>query len=273
MRPSEYELRETATLKALFAPLAALIHEQRLNIWVDVLFAVELAHVPQAYLAEKVAAVMRSPLHIPNGYPWRDEYAEGVVRPTRIDSVREDTRDNGPLIVGPKMLRLLTGAAQHPGGYQLALNAQPHPHDPRYIDDVQYASGLSWHCLAAPSIEARARHISSLLAKIDRQLEQAPFAAAHIGMYAERDALSADRRRARNIEAARRFDAKSNLADVYLHYFVPRVSESSCWAIDETADAGGRLGTPLLEDYRMLIAGDLQDTTKAAWHLSPPSRC
>lgn len=120
------------------------------------------------------------------------------------------------------------------------------------IDDVQYASGLSWHCLAAPSIEARARHISSILAKIDRQLEQAPFAAAHIGMYAERDALSADRRRARNIEAARRFDAKSNLTDVYLHYFVLRVSESSCWAIDETADAGGCLGTPLLGDYRML---------------------
>lgn len=93
---------------------------------------------------------------------------------------------------------------------------------------------------------------------------------AHIGMYAERDGVAADLRRARNIEAARRFEPKSKLVDLYVHYFVPRISEHSCWTIDETADAGGWLDSPLLDDYRMLIHGDLQDTTEAAWHLSPP---
>jgi hypothetical protein len=69
----------------------------------------------------------------------------------------------------------------------------------------------------------------------------------------------------------RRFRANSNLADVYLHYYLPRVSEKHSWTIDETADSSSRLDAPLLDDPRLLFLGDsVLDTDVAAWHLRFP---
>jgi hypothetical protein len=272
LRASEYELREKASMRTLFAPLAALIHENRLSVFIDVKFTSELIKVPRSYLADRVASAVRSPLYLPGGYPWRDEYSEGVVRDADIDAVRADTREHGPLVVGPKMWRLLTGELLPSGPYHMMLRGESDERDRRYVDQLDYASVLSWHCLSPDSIEARARHISSLLADIDRQLAAAPMGIAHIGMYAERDAISADRRRQRNLEAVGRFRANSKLIEIYLHYYMPRVSESHSWTIDETADTNSRMDEPLLDDPRILILGDLQlDTTEAAWHLPPPA--
>jgi hypothetical protein len=187
------------------------------------------------------------------------------------DAVRADTRANGPLIVGPKMWRLLTGELLPSGPYHIMLRGQSDEQDARYIDQVDYASVLSWHCLAPRSIDARGPHIFSLLADIDRQLATAPMGTAHIGMYAERDTISADRRRQLNREAVGRFQANSKLIDIYLHYYLPRVSEAHSWTIDETAEMGSRLDEPLLEDPRIFMLAELQpDATKAAWDLPPP---
>jgi hypothetical protein len=270
LRASEYELREQASVRALFDPLAALIRESRLSVFVDVTFTAELVSIPPSYLADRVPAAIGSSLYLPGGYPWRDEYSEGIVREARIDSVQADTRAHGPLIVGPKMWRLLTGEVLPSGPYHLILRGQSDERDARYVDQVDYASVLSWHCLAPRSIDARARHISSLLADIDRQLATAPMGIAHIGMYAERDTLSADRRSQRNREAVGRFHARSKLIDVYLHYYLPRVSEAHSWTIDETAEGGSRLDEPLLDDPRIFMLAELQP--KAAWYLPPP-RC
>ena len=235
LRASDYELREHASMRALSAPLAMLIREKRLSIFIDVTFTAELVKLPHSYLAARVASAVGSALYLPKGYPWRDEYSEGIVREAGIDAVHVDTREDGPLIVGPKMWRLLTGELLPSGPYQIMLRGQSDERDARYVDQVDYASALSWHCLAPRSIDARARHIFSLLADIDRQLATAPMGIAHVGMYAERDTISADRRRQRNLEAVGRFRAQSKLIDIYLHYYLPRVSERQSWTIDETA--------------------------------------
>ena len=271
LRASDYELREKASLRALFSPLAVLIRERRLSVFIDVQFISDLAKIPQSYLADRIASAVHSPLYLPHGYPWHDEYSEGVVKDACIDSVRADARENGPLIVGPKMWRLLTGDFLPSGPYHFILRGRSDERDPRYVDKVDYASVLSWHCLSPDSIGARARHISSLLSNIDRQLSTAPMGIAHIGMYAERDTITADRRRARNLEAVGRFRPNSKLIDIYTHYYMPRVSESHSWTIDETTDSNSRLDEPLLDDPRILVLDDLQlDTTEAAWHLPPP---
>jgi hypothetical protein len=274
LRASDYEIREKASVRALFAPLATLIRESRLSVFIDVQFTSELAEIPHSYLAERIASAVRSPLYLPDGYPWRDEYSQGVVREAHIDSVRADTREHGPLIVGPKMWRLLTGEFLPSGPYHFMLRGLSDERDLRYVDKVYYASVLSWRCLTPASVSARARHVTSLLANIDRQLATAPMGIAHIGMYAEYDTVAADRRRERNLEAVARFRANSKLIDIYTHYYMPRVSESHSWTIDETADTNSRMDEPLLADPRILVLGDLQlDTTEAAWHLpSPPLR-
>jgi hypothetical protein len=65
----------------------------------------------------------------------------------------------GPILVGPKMWRLLTEGTLVPSAYHLALRARPSPEDPRYVDRVQMEAALSWQCLGVASVEAPARHL------------------------------------------------------------------------------------------------------------------
>jgi hypothetical protein len=271
LRPSAYESREAVHVRSLFTRLAALADQRRLSVWVDVTFTEELAKVPEAYLADRVLNSVRSPLVLAGGYPWKDEFAEGMVRWLSLDALIADTRRNGPVLAGPKMWRLLTGGTLQPGAYHLALCARSAPEDSRYVDRVQMATALSWQCLATESIETRARHVSSLLADIDRQLMGAPMGMAHIGMYAERDTAAADRRRERNHAAVKQFAAKSKLLQINLHYYLPRIAEANSWTIDETVDWFGQLETPFLDDPKLLHLGEPDiDSDQAAWHLPPP---
>jgi hypothetical protein len=271
LRPSNYEWREAVRVRTLFARLATLANERRLSMWVDVTFTQELERVPEGYLADRVLSSMRSPLVLPDGYPWKDEFAEGIVRRLSLDALLDDTRRNGPVLVGPKFWRLLTEGTLQPGTYHLALEARGAPEDGRYVDRLQMTTALSWQCLAAESIEARARHVSSLLADVDQQVIGAPMAMAHIGMYSERDTAAADRRRERNHAAVKRFQAESKLLQINLHYYLPRIAEASSWTIDETVDWFGQFESPFLNDPKLLYLGEPDiDSDKAAWHLPPP---
>src|SRR6266404_5664722 len=270
LRPSVYELREAVLIRQLFDPLKELIHARRLSVHVDVRFNVELAKVPGAYLAERVATALDSGLALPNGYPWQDAYAEGVVRDAHLDQVLADTK-NSSLLFSTKMARLLTGQTLPNERILMALCSVPREEDPRYVDDVAYASVLSWHCLAPASVEARGRHIKSLLADIDRQLANAPLGIAHIGMDAERDIATADRRRERNLQAVQTFQANSRLLEVHLHYYLPRVSEGAAWMIDESVDPHSRWNDFLLHDRRLLALGETDiENCLPVWHLPPP---
>jgi hypothetical protein len=271
LRSSNYESREAARVRTLFSRLATLAEERRLSVWVDVTFTQELETVPEGYLADRALNSIGSPLVLPDGYPWHDEFAEGIVRRLSLDAVADDTRKNGPVLVGPKLWRLLTGRTLQPGTYHLALRARAAPEDARYVDRLQMTTALSWQCLAPESIDARARHVFSLLADVDQQVIGAPMAMAHIGMYAERDTAAADRRRERNHAAVRRFEAKSKLLQINLHYYLPRIAEASSWTIDESVDWFGQFESPFLDDPKLLYLGKSDiDSDKAAWHLPPP---
>ncbi len=269
LRPSVYELREAIYSKELFIPFEELVHHRRLNVHVDVNFKVELGTIPKRYLADRVASTMASSIVVPGGYPWSDEFAEGKIRASRLDLVEADIIDSS-LLVGSKMARLLCGNPVMEGSYLLALSGIPRRDDPRFIDGVSYASVLTWQCSASASVSARARHIRSKLADIDRQMESAEIGIVHIGMDAERDTATADLRRERNLETVRSFRATSNILEVNLHYYLPRVTESTAWTIDETVDWNSRFERPLLDDSRLLMGASELDTDVAAWHLPPP---
>jgi hypothetical protein len=90
-------------------------------------------------------------------------------------------------------------------------------------------------------------------------------------MDAERDTITADRRRERNLQTVRAFRANSKLLEVHLHYYLPRVSEGAAWMIDESVDPHSRWDDFLLHDRRLLALGktDLENDLPA-WHLPPP---
>ena len=269
LRSSRYELRETANVRALFEPLSQLIHEKRLNIHVDLRFTSELPIVPRNYLVTHVMRALESPFSLFDGYPWKDEYGEGVVRRAQLDRVHDDIRDTY-LLYGPKMARLLTGRVVPEGGFLMSADASPSIEDPRYVDTVRYASVLTWQCSAPESIEARARHILSKLNEIDRQLKGADMGIAHIGMEVERDTETADLRHARNLAAVRSFRPASRLLEVHLHYYLPHVTETAAWTMDETIDSNSVLPMRLLADARIFFGAKEIDEEGPAWRLPPP---
>jgi len=74
-------------------------------------------------------------------------------------------------------------------------------------------------------------------------IEQTPLLVV-AAMDAELDSDASDLRRQRNIDSLRTYQMKSDAFIVYLHYFVPRVSEDHSWLTDETVDVFSRLANP-----------------------------
>jgi hypothetical protein len=270
LRPSVYELRETIEARRLFAPLSKMIHDKKLNVDVDVTFVAELRDIPDSHLESKVDQAINSRLLLRDGYPWRDEYSEGLVRPANIDRLSKELRDSY-LLFGTKMARLLSGRLVSEGSYYMTADTTPRDGDPRYIDSVRFASVMTWRCLAEKSVTARARHVRSKIADIDQQLHQAPLGVAHIGMDAERDTVAADKRRELNLDAVRTFSPTSPLFEINMHYFLPRISEETAWVIDESVDFVRALPEGLLEDARVLGYGQSEDVgNRPAWHVPAP---
>jgi hypothetical protein len=57
---------------------------------------------------------------------------------------------------------------------------------------------------------------------------------------------------------------------VHLNYFAPRASEVASWTIDETINSMSALPERVLEDARVLVMGDSEETDVPAWHLPAP---
>lgn len=266
LQPSIYEKNEVAAVQAHFVLWERWLETEKVSLYVDVQFTVEVARVPPNYLVMHAIRAVQSRLTLPDGYAWKDDYGQGVVRHANLEAVARDTEDSY-VLVGPKLVRLLAGKRLDPAKCLLSLTALSHHHDDsRYVANVTMASVFHWECRAAESVEARARYIKSKLADIDRQLASAPLAIAHIGMDAERDSVTADLRRALNKKAVTEYLAGSRLVEVELHYFLPRELEQATWTIDEMVDtfiAGD--GKPLLSDPRLLPGEDIDQI--APWHI------
>ncbi len=240
------ELRERALVRRQFARLAQLIHARELSLDVDVRFGVALARVPQNYLADRVTIAIASPASLAEGHRWRDEFGEGVVRSAALDRASAAIR-NGPLYSGAPLARVLSGRTLPEDGFLIAMRAQPGAEDPRQVQELAYASLLSWHCLAQQSLGAGAHRLRTTLADIDRQLADAEVAIVHIGLQGEGDALTADQRRRENLETIRAFDPRSRIAELHLHYYQPDAGE--------VVDRHSRWHGFLLEEARLLAPG------------------
>jgi hypothetical protein len=267
LQTSTYEIKEMQAAQLLFVAFEKLTEKHKVSLYLDVKFTEEVAAVPLDYLARHAERALQSKLALPDGYPWKDEYGQGVVRRANLAAVADDTA-NSFILVGPKLVRLLTGKQLDPAKCMISVNASStHEDDTRYVADVSMASVVHWECLAHKSVDARARFIKSKLADIDRQVAHAPLAIAHIGMDAERDPVASDLRRALNKKAAMEYMADSRLVEVELHYFMAREFEQASWTIDEMVDTFIRgEGKPLLEDPRLFPGEDLEKIPP--WHIA-----
>lgn len=266
LRASDYETKEIRAAERVFDPLQSWFEANQISLCIDVQFTAEVADIPLDYLVNHAINAVTSRLVLPNGYPWKDEFGQGVVRRSNLDAVAADTEETH-ILVGPKFVRLLTGKQLDPAKCMISVTAgSTHEEDARYVANVTMASVVHWECLAKKSVEDRARFIKSMLARIDRQVASAPIAITHIGMDAERDAVTADLRRSLNNKTVVEYLAGSRLFEVELHYFMPRELESAPWTIDEMVDtfvAGD--GKSFLADPRLLPGDDIEHVPP--WHI------
>jgi hypothetical protein len=238
LKRGQYDIQEQVRHRDLFRKAAELIDNRRLSVHVDVTYTRELREVPDSYLADHLTCALSSRVITQGVYPWRDEYGTGEVRPANLGLVRQDIH-NGSLYFGTKLARLLCGQVVRENGYHLAAGANPDRRDPRYIESISYGSVVTWQCIAPAAIDKKARYVKSKLAEADRQLKAHGYAIAHLAMDMELQCESSDLRRARNIETISAFKAVSKILAIYVHYLVPRISESQTWILDETVDSFG----------------------------------
>jgi hypothetical protein len=235
LKRGQYEIQEQEIHKKLFRKTAEVIFERRLSIHMDVTYTQEIQKVPDNYLADCLKRALSSPIITPNGYPWKDKFSSGVVKGANLAAARQDIRESC-LYFGTKLARLLCGHAVRENGYHLAVEAKPDKRDPRFIDIIHYGSVVTWQCIAPAAIEKKARFVKTKVVEADRQLRMHGSGIVHLAMDMELQCQSSDLRRALNIESIRAFRASSDLPLIYVHYLVPRISESHTWLMDETVD-------------------------------------
>lgn len=238
LRQGQHELEERARQRLIFKRAASIIDARCLSLHIDVTYTRELKDVPERYLADWLSHFLDSPLILPGAYPWRDEFGAGQIKQANLPAVREDTR-NSSLYFGTKMARLLSGAPVRDGGYNLVAGGKPDSRDPRFMDEVKYASVVTWQSTAAESIEKKARHLKNRLIEAEKQVRTAGIGVIHLAMDAEVGCDSSDLRRERNKQVILEFKSESLVAALYVHYLVPRISEEHSWIVDETVDKFG----------------------------------
>lgn len=243
LQRGNYEIEERSRHAEIFLELETFLHKQELSVDINVTYEKELMGVPVDYLSQQVKRALASPILLSGSYPWRDEFGSGLIRAANVAAVHRDTRESY-LYLGTKMARLLSGRIVSENNYHLAVQASAHPEDPRYIDRMKFGSVVTWQCIAPKAIERKAKYVRSKLAEADEQIAGHGRGIIHIAMDAELHSEASDLRRQRNLDTLSTFKMGSQVAIVYLHYFVPRVSEDHSWITDETVDVFSRFEHP-----------------------------
>ena len=133
----------------IYRNVAELIDKLGISVHVDVTYAMPLDVVPDDYLTGHLKRVLSSRVTTGGGYPWKDEWGCGEIRAANLAAVQYELRDSS-LYFGTKLARLLSGKVVREDGYHLIAGAQPDSRDPRYIDQIFYASIITWQCISPP---------------------------------------------------------------------------------------------------------------------------
>ena len=231
--PSSYAAKENACGMKLAEPIHALSLEMNESVVVEINYKIELADVPENYLA----AHMRSAIKQRSLCLWDDEVASGRVRPINWSLMRKILAHDDVYFGSSRMIELLVGDYNHEAGYSMAAKWRSSSVRPAYADAVYQASVVSWLSLSEKARRQKARHFRKVLANAEGQLPSDRPGVIHIGIESSADADVNVTRHVRNILQARLFETRnSRLRWVYGNYFVPEATtrQNESWAITET---------------------------------------
>jgi hypothetical protein len=233
LTPSSYATREKLRGRKLAEPVHAACLDSYESVVVEVKYKIELANVPDDYLAAHVrSAIARRSLD-----PWDDEISSGRVRPVNWPLTRKVLAKDFVYFGGSRMIELLAGYYIHEVDHSIAAKWRPSPTRPEYADAVYQASVVTWLSLSKEAVTQKARHFRRVLANAEGQLPSDRPGVIHVGIESYAGARVDFARHFSNTFEARFFELrKSRLRWVYANIFVPEATtrKDETWALTET---------------------------------------
>ncbi len=189
---------------------------------------------------------------------WSNEGSTGWIREIDWSLARKVLAIDDVYYGSSRMIELLIGFYDHQMVHSMAAKWMPSQNRPFWAMAVYQASVVSWHNKSAASIQRKARHFRSTIAKASKQLPKTNPGVVHVGVETWGGNSVDSARHFRNLAETRAFDpGDSRLRWVYGSYFVPELTTRSneTWAIQETSVPYriGRHRTPEPLPYHMLL--------------------
>ena len=258
METSDYGDRERMRMRDLWKDACHLLVGIRRSVITNVEFHVEINEVEPGYLTMRTIEFLRSGQ---TTYIWYDDTASGSIGDIDLRPLQTLLKTDSVLATGSKMQALLLGRYVPRSRMIWALRARSEG-SPRYIDECSLAVALNWQCTADASISAKARPITTHLAKAVTQLPKGVPAIVHVAF----ESVDGDdveiARHAKILNTVRGFDpGDANVEYVYCHYLAPESPPDELFAYDETVQ-----WLPLRpKSLRPLEVGEIVGTADVPW--------
>lgn len=230
LQKSNYSLREESAHCLKARPVELRILSKRMSVWIDVTYKREIFDIPEEYVINHLTH------YYGKNYYWDDEYGTGFVKSIDLKPIKEDIERNGSILANTKMARLIKKAPLYNDNYDVYVSGRADERDVRFISKIKFASLLTWRCIGEVSYEKRSRHITSTLAEIEQQISSYGLGIGHVAIDVDVQTDVADKRREKNFDAIKKFEIKSKLVLLNIHYLVPRIDENRAWLVDETRE-------------------------------------
>ena len=213
-----YAAEEKVRGEALAEPVHHLARTLGRSCVVYVSYKVELAALPDAYLADHAALFFSRERR----WAWDDGLSRGMILPIDWTGPKAVLARDYVYFGSSRMIELLSGSYDHRLDYSLRATWRPSPTRAFYADSVSQASLVSWQSGSFEAARQTARHFRQVVARAAMQLPGDRPGVVHVG-YEEHGGNSADDLRylLNGLEISTFNPGPSRLRYVYTNYMAP----------------------------------------------------
>jgi hypothetical protein len=234
LMPAQYTTREKARGVALAEPVHRLSEDIGRSLVMQVRFKVELALVPDDYLAAKLHEAAGDSQFIRE---WSDEIADVRLFPPTWALLRKVMARDDIAFGSSRMIELFCGRYEHQADHSFSGRWRPAAAHPFFAHTLYHGSVVSWTSSAFEAHRQKARHFRQVVHNAERQLDRDRPGVIHVGVETFGAHMIDAFRHVQNlIEAGEYRPDNPRLRWVYGNYFSPEVTTdpNESWAVDET---------------------------------------
>lgn len=234
LMPAQYTVLERARGEVLAEPVHRLCREQGLSAVVHVRYDVELAHVGDDYLADKLRAAIE--MNLPE-FEWQDETGRGRIFPPAWPLIRKVMAHDDVFYGSSRMIELFTGRYEYQADHSFSGDWRPSDAHLFHAHTLYRGSVISWMSDSFDARRQKARHFKRVITHAENQLDHDRPGVVHVGVESFGGHMTDAFRHFRNlVEAADYQPRNPRLRWVYGNYFAPEVSTDpdETWGFDES---------------------------------------